>query len=165
MITLLLIRHGIAEDHTGGQRDADRALTAEGWAKTRAAMEGLVARGFVPSRGFSSPYRRAAETLLCLKEAVPGGFSTDYCEDLVPEGRPIALEYWLRGLLAEVQEPATLAFVSHQPLLSDVVYHLTGRAIDVKKASCTVLHWGERGFEFGVHLAPAELRSGRSSKY
>ncbi|WP_005037435.1 SixA phosphatase family protein [Holophaga foetida] len=160
MITLLLIRHGIAEDPKRGQRDSERALTAEGWARTRAAMQGLVARGFVPSRGYSSPYRRAAETLLCLKEAAPEGFRADYCEDLVPEGRPLDVEYWLRGLLAEAEVPATLALVSHQPLLSDLIHHLTGRFVDVKKASCTVLHWGERGFEFALHLTPSELRAG-----
>lgn len=160
MITLLLIRHGIAEDPKRGQRDAERALTAEGWARTRAAMQGLVARGYIPTRGFSSPYRRAAETLLCLKEAVPGGFVSEYCEDLLPEGRPLDVDYWLRGVLAEMEGPATLALVSHQPLLSDLIHHLTGRFVDVKKASCTVLHWGERGFEFGLHLSPSELRTG-----
>lgn len=160
MITLLLIRHGIAEDCKRGQRDADRPLTAEGWAKTRAAMRGLVARGYVPTRGYSSPYRRAAETLLCLKEALPDGFTAGYCEDLVPSGRPLDVEYWLRGLLAETEGQATLALVSHQPLLSDLIHHLTGRCVDVKKASCTVLHWGERGFEFALHLTPAELRIG-----
>ena len=43
MTTLLLIRHGIAEDPRSGQQDADRALTEEGWVRTRAAMKGLVA--------------------------------------------------------------------------------------------------------------------------
>jgi len=161
MITLLLIRHGLAEDPQRGQRDADRALTAEGWAKTRAAMAGLVARGYLPTRGYCSPYRRAAETMLCLKEALPEGFPVDYCDDLVPEGRPLDIEFWLRGLLAEAQAPLTLALVSHQPLLSDLVQQLTGRCLEVKKASCTVLHWGQRGFEFAVHLTPSELRAGR----
>ncbi|MBP1626944.1 MAG: hypothetical protein H6Q00_1419 [Holophagaceae bacterium] len=160
MITLLLIRHGLAEDPKRGQRDAERALTPEGWARTRAAMRGLVARGYLPTKGFSSPYRRAAETLLCLKEAVPDGFTAEYHEDLVPDARPLDVEYWLRGLLVEAQAPATYALVSHQPLLSDLVYQLTGRSIDVKKASCTVLHWGERGFEFALHLTPSELRAG-----
>jgi len=160
MITLLLIRHGIAEDPKYDQRDAERALTAEGWVRTRAAMRGLVARGFVPTHGFSSPYRRAAETMLCLKESVAGGFISESCDGLVPGARPLDVDYWLRGVLAEIQAPATLALVSHQPLLSDLIHHLTGRSVEVKKASCTVLHWGERGFEFGLHLSPAELRSG-----
>ena len=67
VITLLLIRHGIAEDGKGP--DAERALSAEGWEKSRAAMKGLVRRGYVPTRGVSSPYRRAAETMVCLQEA------------------------------------------------------------------------------------------------
>ena len=36
VITLLLIRHGIAEDGKGP--DAERALSAEGWEKARAAI-------------------------------------------------------------------------------------------------------------------------------
>ena len=55
MTTLLLIRHGIAEDWRFGHPDAERALTEEGWEKTRAAMRGLVALGHVPDRGISSP--------------------------------------------------------------------------------------------------------------
>lgn len=160
MKTLLLIRHGIAEDPQRGQRDADRALTAEGWARTRAAMKGLVARGFVPHWGCSSPYRRAAETLVCLKEATPDGFPSGTFDCLAPEGRPVEVEFWLRALLEETPDGRVLAIVSHQPLLSDLVHHLTGRAIDVKKASCTVLHWSPRGFEFGLHLTPSELRAG-----
>ncbi|HJW08171.1 MAG TPA: histidine phosphatase family protein, partial [Holophagaceae bacterium] len=68
MTTLLFIRHGIAEDWRPGLPDSERGLTEEGWTKTRKAMRGILARGLVPSRGISSPYRRAMETMACLKE-------------------------------------------------------------------------------------------------
>jgi phosphohistidine phosphatase len=158
MIKLLLIRHGIAEDPKHGKKDAERALTAEGWEKTRAAMAGLVRRGYGPTRGFSSPYRRAAETLVCLKECTQSGFPTGYWDGLVPEGSPEAADTWLRGQIAEMGESETLAVVSHQPFLGDLVHHLTGRLIDVKKASCTVLHWNGADFEFAAHFLPSELR-------
>jgi len=73
MITLLLIRHGIAEDPKHGVSDADRPLTSEGWEKTRAAMAGLVKCGYVPTRGWGSPYKRRMETVGCAKRATVDG--------------------------------------------------------------------------------------------
>ena len=156
MITLLLIRHGIAEDAKGP--DAERALTAEGWERTRAAMAGLVRRGYTPTRGISSPYRRAVETLVCLKEATAAGFPVGYWDGLKPGGHSRKAEDWLRGELAEAGEREVLALVSHEPFLSSLVRHLTGRSIEVKKASCTVLHWDGQAFAFAAHFTPSELR-------
>ena len=159
MITILLIRHGIAEDSRAGLRDADRGLTPEGWEKTRAAMKGLVARGYVPARGVSSPYRRAAETMVCLKEATPEGFPVGCWEGLEPNGGATLAREWLDLIVGQAHPFETIALVSHQPLCSDLVHHLTGRSVDCKKASCTVLHWNGTRFELAAHFTPAELRS------
>jgi phosphohistidine phosphatase len=156
MITVLLIRHGIAEDSKGS--DAERALTAEGWGKTRAAMKGLVRRGYVPTRGISSPFRRAAETMVCLKEATAEGFPVGYWDGLQSSGHPRKAEAWLLGELVEMKEFDVLALVSHEPFLSSLVRHLCRRSLEVKKASCTVLHWDGKAFEFAAHFTPAELR-------
>ena len=158
MATLLLIRHGIAEDPRPGQRDMDRALTEEGWTRTRAAMKGIVQRGLVPTRGFNSPYRRAAETMACLQEAA-GAFPMETSLDLVPEARPAQVDLWLRGLLAEAGSADVLALVSHQPFLSDLIFHLTGRDMDVKKASCTVILWEAGAWRFERQYQPSELRA------
>nr|WP_320131453.1 hypothetical protein [uncultured Holophaga sp.] len=159
MITLLLIRHGIAEDFQRGQRDEDRALTPEGWSRTRSGMQGLVARGYLPDLGICSPYRRAAETLVCLKESTPHGFPSETCGLLLPEGKPLEVEFWLRGILEEVPDGRTVALVSHQPFLSSLVFQLTGHRVDFKKASCSILHWRQQAFEFALHLTPSELRN------
>ncbi len=160
MITLLVIRHGSAEDPRPGLRDAERALTAEGWEKTRAAMRGLVLRGYVPSRGIASPYRRAAETLACLKEASAEGFPAAFWEGLEPEASVAQAEDWLRGLVAEAGPRETIALVSHQPFVSGLIRQLTGRDVEMKKASCAVLHWHAGRFELAVQFTPAELRGG-----
>ena len=157
MTTLLLIRHGIAADPRPGQRDADRALTEEGWKKTRAAMQGLVVLGYVPTRGFSSPYRRALETLVCLQE-VTGAFPTEIREELRPDGHPAQVEVWLRGLQAEGSDSGVVALVSHQPFLSELVFQLTQRSVEVKKASCTVLRWKDGKWRFERQYQPSELR-------
>jgi phosphohistidine phosphatase len=157
MSTLLLIRHGIAENPLPGQRDADRALTEEGWTRTRAAMKGLVARGYVPTRGYTSPYRRAAETMTCLQEAA-GPFPMETRLDLLPEGRPAVVDLWLRSLLAEAGDGTVLALISHQPFLSELVFHLSGRSVEMKKASCAVLRWEAGAWRFERQYQPLELR-------
>jgi phosphohistidine phosphatase SixA len=159
VIRVLLIRHGIAEDALPGQADGDRPLSGEGWTRTRAAMAGLLRRGMVPTRGFSSGLRRADETLTCLLEAAKGKFPTATWEGLAPEGSPAAAETWLRALLAEAQAGEILAVVGHMPLTATLIARLTGRHTEVKKASCTVLGWDGRHFSFLRHLTPAELRS------
>ena len=158
--TLLLIRHGLAEDPCPGQRDADRALTPEGWARTRAAMRGLVARGFTPTRGATSPYRRARETMTCLQEAAGCAFPVEDWEGLAPHGDPRAADLWLRALMAEAGEDGVVALTSHQPFLGDLVFQLTGRSVEVKKASCTAVRWDEGRWILVRHFPPAELRSG-----
>ena len=158
MITLLLIRHGIAENPKPGMRDSDRALTAEGWDRTRAAMRGLVLRGYLPARGVASPYRRAAETLACMKEATADGFPVACWEGLEPDASVPAAEEWLRGLVAEAQPFDTIALVSHMPFLADLLERLTGACPEMKKASCAVLHWNGGRFELAAHFSPAQLR-------
>ncbi|MBK8726742.1 MAG: histidine phosphatase family protein [Holophagaceae bacterium] len=163
MTTLLLIRHGIAEDYRPGHLDSERALTPEGWRKTRAAMAGLVALGHRPSRGISSPYRRALETMACLKEAAlaadaRNAFPVGVWDGLTPDGEPEDAEAWLRQLMTGAGEDEVLAFTSHEPFLSSLIARLTGRRIDVKKASCTVVAWVEGGWRFERHCTPSELR-------
>jgi phosphohistidine phosphatase len=157
MTTLLLIRHGIAEDPLPGQKDSDRALTEEGWKRTRAAMKGLVKAGYRPLRGYTSPYRRAAETMVCLQEAA-GAFPMETRLDLMPNGRPSQVDLWLRGLMAEAVARDVFVLVSHQPFLSELIFHLTARDVDVKKASCTVLRWENGAWHYERQYQPSELR-------
>ncbi|HJV21838.1 MAG TPA: histidine phosphatase family protein [Holophagaceae bacterium] len=163
MTTLLLIRHGIAEDWAPGRPDAERALTAEGWEKTRAAMRGLVRMGHVPDRGISSPYRRALETMACLKEAAQStasgtGFPVGVWDGFTPEGDVHAAEAWLRILMRGAGEDERIAVTSHQPFLADLIAHLTGRDVEVRKASCTVVEWMGNGWRFKNHYSPSQLR-------
>lgn len=161
MTTLLFIRHGIAEEFRTGLADVERALTPEGWLKTRTAMRGLLALGHLPSRGISSPYRRALETMACLKEeasALGQGFPVGVWEGLAPDGDPGEAEAWLRQLMTGAGEDECLAFTSHEPFLSTLIAHLTGRHLAVKKASCTVVEWMGGGWRFKRHHPPAELR-------
>ncbi len=163
MTKLLLIRHGIAEESRLGLPDSERALTEEGWAKTRAAMAGLVSRGYLPSRGISSPYRRAMESMACLKEAAMAAdpkhaFPVGVSDGFTPGADVEEMNQWLRRLVINANKNEMIAITSHEPFLSSLIRHLTGQHLDVKKASCTVIEWTGEGWQFKQHLKPAELR-------
>lgn len=163
MTKLLLIRHGIAEESRSGLPDSERALTEEGWARTRAAMAGLIARGFIPSRGISSPYRRALESMACLKEAAMAAdpnhaFPVGVSDGFTPGGDVDEMDKWLRRLVINAGRTEMIAITSHEPFLSSLTAQLTGQHLDVKKASCTVIGWTGDGWKFEQHFKPAELR-------
>ncbi len=163
MTRLLLIRHGIAEESSPGQPDSERALSKEGWAKTRSAMTGLVSRGFLPSRGISSPYRRAMESMACLKEAALAKdpkhpFPVGVSDGFTPGADVEEMDHWLRRLVVNAGSTELIAVTSHEPFLSSLIRQLTGQSLDVKKASCTVIEWTGEGWRFERHFKPAELR-------
>lgn len=158
MTTFLLIRHGIPEHGAWGQPDAERALTPEGWDKTRRAMKGLVARGFAPGVVISSPYLRALQTRTCLLEALSTSPTEETWEGLVPEGSVPALEDAMRSWAGEADQDAVIALVAHQPILGDLVEHLTGRAVLMKRAAVSVVSLQGGIFRLQAHFLPAELR-------
>ena len=162
MTTILLIRHGAAEDPRAGLPDADRALTEEGWKKTRAAMRGLVRLGYVPDLGASSPARRAVETMACLQEAAlkasKGSLPFTVWEGLLPEGDAVEADAWLQQKVQELNAKGILAVTSHQPFLGELIYWLTGENLEIRKASCTVVEWKGGRWRFRKHYRPSELR-------
>ena len=162
MTIVLLIRHGSAEDPRPGLGDLDRALTEEGWKRTRGAMRGLVKAGYVPDRGVSSPARRAVETMACLQEAVlkerKDSLPFSVWEGLLPEGDPLEADAWLQDLAASLPGGAVVALTSHQPFLGELVFWLTGQNLEIKKASCTVVERKGEAWHFRKHFKPSELR-------
>lgn len=157
MTRLLLIRHGFAEDWRPGLPDMERALTEEGWAGARAAMKGLVRRGLAPRRGISSPFRRAMETMACLKEASPEAFPVGIWDGLTPESDTGEAEAWLRTLLRGAGEDEILAFTSHQPFLGALLLRLVREHLSFRQASCAVVIWDGAGFALERHYLPEEL--------
>jgi phosphohistidine phosphatase len=160
MIKILFIRHGMAENPRTGLADSQRALTSQGWTHARAAMKALVEQGLVPTRGVSSPFRRAQETLTCLREAVPGGFPADSWEGLQPEGSCGLGEAWLLGQILGASPEEVLAVVSHEPFLSHFLFHLTGARLPMANAACAVLHWQGGVFRLDSFISPDSSRAG-----
>ena len=59
---IYLLRHGIAEDASPGQADADRALTPEGIKRLREILKRARTASVAPTVIVTSPYVRARQT-------------------------------------------------------------------------------------------------------
>ena len=112
---IYLLRHGIAEDGGGGLRDAERALTDEGWKKLRKAAPAWRRVVEPPQVVFSSPLRRARETASVLVDALE--LRTDLRIDEAFE--PSAPASLAMSLLESEQHSGTgsVAVVGHEPHL------------------------------------------------
>ncbi len=122
---IYILRHGIAEEATGGMRDADRALTDEGKKKLQSVLRRARAVDVAPAVILSSPLRRAL--LRSSAKVVETGA-------LTPESSPEAVWEEIRAHKTE----SSVMIVGHEPLFSSVYSYLLGAPsvqIDVKKGS------------------------------
>src|SRR5262245_39451330 len=129
---LLVVRHGIAEDHAESGRDADRALTAEGGERVDEIARALRRLELRVDRVLHSPWRRAAQTAARLAPLV------EHARDIVPCDALAAPPE--RALLAELRGDR-LALVGHEPWMSALVAWLTvgdprrSHGFEMRKAS------------------------------
>lgn len=119
MTTLILMRHGVAEDHAPGG-DAARALTARGRERAAQAATGLVALGLAPDLVLCSPLVRCAQTAREVGGAA--GCPVQHDDRLAPGMTTDAL---LDAVLEHPGAGVVLA-CSHQPGLSYALADLTG---------------------------------------
>jgi phosphohistidine phosphatase len=144
--TLLLLRHGIAEEPAEHQNDADRALTPNGRRRTRAVLERAVALGLGVERLIASPLLRARQTG---ELAVAAGLapSLELATALAPGGDPLPLlSTWLQAASVDGAPPAllSLALVGHEPDLSDLAALLLAApagSVRFRKAGMALLQW------------------------
>ncbi|MBL7977666.1 MAG: phosphohistidine phosphatase SixA [Bacteroidetes Order II. Incertae sedis bacterium] len=146
---LYFIRHGIAEDGIG-KSDFDRRLTPEGRYALRRQVIGLQRRGFSPDMMFTSPYARALETAqilsrtLGLKHEVWAALGCGCTIDDVSE------------MITIYDAPSSVAIVGHQPDLSEMVHHLTGKWVDVAKGAVIHLKINRLGLLGGTFMEMLE---------
>ena len=136
--TLLLLRHGIAEEPRAGLDDRDRALTERGRSRSRAVLDLLRARGLVADRLLCSPLLRARQTA---EIAVAAGWAPalELVAELAPGGDALAaLPRWLQAVTAAAGAgPQRLALVGHEPDLTVLAARLLGAppgALELRKA-------------------------------
>jgi phosphohistidine phosphatase len=134
--TLLLLRHGIAEDAGPaiGYDDELRALTEEGAARMRAAAAGMAALDLGVDTIVSSPLVRCRQTGEIVAAALGLGLAQD--ARLAP-GMDID---GVEDLLIERPDARTVLLCGHQPDLSHLVAALTaGGSVEFRKGSLAVL--------------------------
>jgi phosphohistidine phosphatase len=131
---IYILRHGIAEEATGGMRDADRALTDEGKKKLQSVLRRARGVDVAPAVILSSPLRRAVETAQVAVDVLRSSAKVVETRALTPESSPEAVWEEIRTHKSE----STVMIVGHEPLFSSVYAYLLGAPsaqIDVKKGS------------------------------
>ena len=161
---LYLVRHGIAEDAapSRGRSDADRALTAQGRRKMRAAAKGLRALKVKPARIGSSPLMRARQTADILCEVLGAKRKIEECPFLAEGPETARVLHWLRE-----RKCASAMLVGHLPYLSETASELLIRSqslnVRFRRASaCCISFDGEPGAGRGKLewlLQPHHLRA------
>jgi phosphohistidine phosphatase len=117
---IYLVRHGIAADAGPGERDADRALTADGTHKLTQIGAGLKALGVAPAVILASPLRRTRETADVLRAALEPPLGVELCAVLAP-GHPAD------EVVAELRpfhDRGELLLVGHQPDMGELASQL-----------------------------------------
>ncbi|MFM7267572.1 MAG: phosphohistidine phosphatase SixA [Cyanobium sp.] len=144
--TLLLLRHGIAEERAEGLVDAERALTAAGRRRTTETLRRAVALDLRVERLIASPLLRARQTA---ELAVAAGLAPalELATALAPGGDagPL-LATWLETATSPGAgaAPSSLALVGHEPDLGDLAAALIGAApgsLPLRKAGLAQLQW------------------------
>ncbi len=144
--TLVLIRHGIAEERAEGRDDAERALTAAGRRRTTEALKRARALDLGVERLIASPLLRARQTAE-LAVAVGLAPSLELATALAPGGDPRPLlATWLEAATSSgaAAGPGSLALVGHEPDLGDLAAALIGAvpgSLPLRKAGLAQLQW------------------------
>jgi phosphohistidine phosphatase len=120
MMTIYILRHGIAEDPTPlrGKKDSERALTAEGRQKLRRVARAMQAMELEFDRILSSPLVRARQTAEIVAEVLNLRDKLELRDELAVDGEA-------RELIAYVKQmrpaPVNLLLVGHEPYLSSLI--------------------------------------------
>lgn len=136
---VILMRHGLAEELTSENTDAERELTEEGGRKMKKLAKGLYKLFPKAEVIVSSPLRRAVQTAEWVSKAY-GDMPVEITDALAPESN----ETRFRELLDRVTARRAI-FVGHEPMLSIFMLTLAAMAgeIELAKGGC-----------YGVRIQP-----------
>ncbi len=87
---IYLLRHGIAEEPQDGQKDSDRALTAEGRKRLRMILARVRDAGVSPGVILTSPYLRARQSAQIAARALSYSGGVLFTQSLTPMAEPEA---------------------------------------------------------------------------
>ena len=119
---LLLMRHGEAEPRA--QIDSDRPLTLYGREQVSAVARRLSEMDLQVEGSMVSPYLRARQTAAIMSGTMPGSWPEQISDPITPdqpaEGAALAIARCF-------DTAVTGLVVMHQPIISRLVYYLTGQ--------------------------------------
>jgi len=118
-LKLFFLRHGEAENHATS--DAERVLTPRGRADVSQVVNSLSLELDELELIVTSPYRRARETSQIALQHLGAETNLLITKELEPSSESSALLQFICSLKVE-----SALFVSHQPLLGEVISRLTG---------------------------------------
>ncbi len=129
---IVLLRHGIAEDHTPDKPDEERGQTSEGHARMKQIARGLESAFPKAQAIYASPLLRAVQTALWVSKGYRSRLKVNTTDALVPG----AGTKELRDLLASTDD-RRIILVGHEPNLTSNAMELIGlggqRPVELKK--------------------------------
>lgn len=153
-ITLVLMRHGVAEDPDARETDAARELTPEGLAAAGAAARGLVALGVRPDIVVSSPLIRCEQTAALVAQAAGCDLERDV------RLSPGMTADDLLQIVIEHPGARTIVCCSHQPGLTyalDAITNCGDVAFGRPQAAVVALHAPRMGGGALIALLPPAM--------
>lgn len=157
--TIVLLRHGIAEEKSADGTDERRRLTAEGRARMREVACGLAELFPKLDAIYTSPLNRAVETAQAVAKAYGKEVQIHTTDRLAPGSD--AKDF--HALLAEAPHRRAV-YVGHEPTLTRFFLALLGirspkGVVELKKGGCYVVTIAADGTVSLEHvLAPRVLR-------
>ncbi len=136
---LVLMRHGQAEPYRSD--DASRALVAAGVAEAERAARFLQQQGYVPTDILASPYRRAQQTADTLQRSLALSVAIATESSLQPDGDADQVAQLLTAVsdAKATGSVSVLLVTTHMPLVSGLLYVMTGRDQGFSTGSLAVL--------------------------
>jgi len=138
MKRLFIIRHGKAEDHD--QSDFERSLTKKGKRVSREVAKSLYNDGYQIDNFITSPGFRSLET--CIIFADEFGYNV---EDIIINSdlyfNVTTNEY--QNIFDQCPGSDNIAIVGHNPFLSFLVHHLTGKIVNMIKSGVSVIEFND----------------------
>lgn len=143
-MTIYLLRHAIAEEHSATGRDRDRKLTQEGIEKLKTVLSVAARAGLEPRQILASPYMRTDQTASIARRTLGVANSISFSDSLTPDASPT--EAWSE--IRDWDEEAPLLVVTHEPLVSGLLSFLLGvseHVHDFRKAGLAMLELHRTG--------------------
>ena len=131
---LLLMRHGQAE--ANAKTDADRSLTPYGREQVSAVARRLSDMDVQVEGLMVSPYLRARQTAAIMSSSISGSWPEQISDAITPDQSP---EKASSAISAFFDDGGTGLVVFHQPIISRLVYYLTGQDQPMGTANLAII--------------------------